>query len=197
MRLTKEVTGGAVLNPAAFPEYAAETLDREMRAFDPFKKVVQALAKYEAADNTVVATNEMNKTMQIKSKDRVKEFAEVFTAQREVTAMCDLIPDTMYKKLEKTFLEPACGEGVFLLEILRRKFTHCRGRKDYTTALNSIWGMDIQADNVEKTINNIIKLCEDEYRLKLTKAEKEIISSHIIQCDSIKVMKLLERVQHD
>ena len=51
MRLTKEVKGGAILNPAAFPEYNEETLIREMRAFDPFKKVVQALAKHEAAEN--------------------------------------------------------------------------------------------------------------------------------------------------
>lgn len=58
MRLTKEAkSGGAILNPAAFPEYAAETLDREMRAFDPFKKVVQALAKYEAAESLKLPCN--------------------------------------------------------------------------------------------------------------------------------------------
>lgn len=128
--------------------------------------------------------------MQTKSKQRIKDFGEVFTAQREVNAMCDLIPEEMYKP-EKTFLEPACGEGVFILEILRRKFANCKKRKDYATALKSIWGMDIQADNVQITIDNIINLCETDYNLKLTKAEKEIINDHIIQCDSLKIMKML------
>lgn len=76
--------------------------------------------------------------MQIKSKERVKDFAEVFTAQREVNAMCDLIPDEMYSDLTRTFLEPACGEGVFILEILRRKFKYCKCRNDFKTALLSI-----------------------------------------------------------
>ena len=83
---------------------------------------------------------------QIKSKERVDKFAEVFTAQREVEAMCDLLPDEMWSP-ETTYLEPTCGEGVFLLEILRRKFKNCKTRKDYSIAVSSIWGMDIQQDN--------------------------------------------------
>ena len=63
---------------------------------------------------------------QIKSKRRVRDYAEVFTNEREVKAMCDLIPEDMYSDLTKTFLEPACGEGVFLIEILKRKLAHCK-----------------------------------------------------------------------
>ena len=53
---------------------------------------------------------------QIKSRKRVKAFGEVFTAEREVRAMCDLIPDW-----SGNVLEPACGNGNFLVEIARRK----------------------------------------------------------------------------
>ena len=77
---------------------------------------------------------------QIKSKDRVQKHGEVFTAEREVKAMCDLLPPEMFET-EKTFLEPACGEGVFIIEILKRKFANCKKRKDYTIALQSIYGM--------------------------------------------------------
>ena len=127
-------------------------------------------------------------TRQIKSKERVEKFAEVFTAQREVNAMCDLLPTDTWRP-ETTFLEPTCGEGVFILEILRRKFQRCKVRADYSIAVNSIWGMDIQQDNVEITINNIINLCKQFF--KPTKTDIETINSHIIMCDSLKVMNLL------
>ena len=126
---------------------------------------------------------------QVKSKQRVKDFAEVFTNPREVNAMCDLIPNDVWEDISKTFLEPCCGEGVFVLEILRRKFSRCKKRKDYTVALQSVYGMEIQADNVEITIKNIISLCEQYF--KVTKAEKEIINDHIIQADSLKIMKMM------
>ena len=48
---------------------------------------------------------------QIKSKKRVKEQAEVFTAEREVKAMCDLIPSDVWENIESTFLEPSWGTG--------------------------------------------------------------------------------------
>ena len=63
---------------------------------------------------------------QVKSKQRVADHGEVFTAEREVKAMVDLV----WKELDKgsadklmttTFLEPSCGSGNFLIEILRRK----------------------------------------------------------------------------
>lgn len=131
---------------------------------------------------------------QIKSKERVEKFAEVFTAQREVEAMCNLIPDEMYEP-RTTYLEPTCGEGAFLLEILRRKFKRCKSRKDYSTAINSIYGMDIQADNVKITIENIISLCEEYF--KPSKVDIETINNHIIMCDSLKIMMLLNALQGD
>ena len=113
----------------------------------------------------------------------------MFTAEREVKAMCDLIPNDIWNSVGSTFLEPACGGGVFILEILKRKFEKCKTRRDYTVALQSVYGMDIQSDNVETCINNIINLCERTF--KITKAEKEIIKNHIIQADSLKVMQMI------
>lgn len=57
---------------------------------------------------------------QIKSKQRVVKFAEVFTNNREVTAMLDMVQDEL-EKLTSTVLEPACGTGNFLIEVLKRK----------------------------------------------------------------------------
>ena len=72
---------------------------------------------------------------QIKSKERVTEHGEVFTNEREVNAMLDLVKDET-ERIESRFLGPACGDGNFLIEILRRKLAvvkrqYGRSRSDY------------------------------------------------------------------
>ena len=65
-----------------------------------------------------------NKSLQIKSKKRVADHGEVFTNEREVNAMLDLVKQET-ERLDSRFLEPACGDGNFLIEILRRKLFIC------------------------------------------------------------------------
>lgn len=127
-----------------------------------------------------------------KSKERVEKYGEVFTPQHIVEDMCDMLEKENPSAFlpERTFLEPTCGEGAFVLEILRRKFKNCKKRKDYTVSLESVYGFELLADNVENTISNIKELCREFF--KPNKEELEIINNHIIQCDSLKVMKLLE-----
>ena len=55
----------------------------------------------------------------IRTKDRVRKLGEVFTRTQEVNKMLDLIPQIT---IEMTFLEPTCGNGQFVVEILKRKF---------------------------------------------------------------------------
>ena len=57
---------------------------------------------------------------QVKSKKRVADHGEVFTNEREVNAMCDLVIQET-ERIDSRFLEPACGDGNFLIEILKRK----------------------------------------------------------------------------
>lgn len=54
------------------------------------------------------------KNRQIKSKRRVVDHGEIFTAEREVNAMLDLVKQGT-ERIDSTFLEPACGNGVSLL----------------------------------------------------------------------------------
>ena len=64
---------------------------------------------------------------QVKSKQRVTDYGEVFTAEREVNAMLDLVkPET--ERVDSRFLEPACGDGNFVAEILRRKLDAAKKR---------------------------------------------------------------------
>lgn len=127
----------------------------------------------------------------VEKKERIQKYGEVFTPQWVVSDMCDALerenPDTFAP--DATFLEPSCGEGVFILEILRRKFARCKKRTDFTTAIESVYGMEIQADNVQICIENVTELCRQHF--KPSKTDLEIIKDHIILCDSLKVMKLL------
>ena len=122
---------------------------------------------------------------QIKSKRRVRDYGEVFTNEREVKAMCDLISEDMYSDLTKTFLEPACGEGVFLIEILKRKLAYCKDARDGLKALNCLFGVDIQADNVEATRRNLLAVYQERFPgandFAVTFA-RAILQNHII-CD--------------
>ena len=92
---------------------------------------------------------------QIKSRQRVAQHGEVFTNPREVNAMLDLVRDESFR-LDSRFLEPACGDGNFLIEILRRKLSLLQDLKSQTEwefqsliAVGSCYGIDILPDNAE------------------------------------------------
>ena len=108
---------------------------------------------------------------QVKSKQRVSDHGEVFTAEREVNAMLDLVkPET--ERIDSRFLEPACGEGAFLTEIQRRKLAvvknqYGKSAYDYeryaVLAVTSIYGVDILQDNVEICRQRLYELWDKAY----------------------------------
>lgn len=95
---------------------------------------------------------------QTKSKNRVADFGEVFTNEREVNAMLDLVKHET-ERIDSRFLEPACGDGNFLAEVLRRKLAVVRSRygknpDDYerysVIAVSSIYGVELLEDNTKE-----------------------------------------------
>ena len=93
---------------------------------------------------------------QVKTKQRVSDHGEVITHEREVNAVLDILKDETLR-IDSRFLEPACGDGNFLSEILSRKlnFVKTKYRKSafeferYShIALSSLYGVDILEDNV-------------------------------------------------
>ena len=63
-----------------------------------------------------------NKNNLIKSKSRVQNFGEVFTSDKEVNNMVNLFSHELLRP-ESRFLETACGEGNFLIKILKQKLS--------------------------------------------------------------------------
>ena len=127
----------------------------------------------------------------------MRKYGEVFTPEWVVKEMCDMLeaenPEEDAFAPWTTFLEPTCGDGAFVVEILRRKFERCKCRADHRTALESVYGFEIQAENVKACIQNVISACEPFF--KPTKADVEIINDHIIPCDGLKVMRMLSHAK--
>lgn len=116
----------------------------------------------------------MENKSQIKSKQRVQERGEVFTNEREVKAMCDLVKDET-ERIESRFLEPACGDGNFLAEIVTRKLAVVSKRygksetdweKYSVLAMSSVYGVDIMPDNAQECRERLFKIWEKAYKRK-------------------------------
>lgn len=143
-------------------------------------------------------------TKQIKSRERVSSHGEVFTAQREVNAMLDLVANECLRA-DSRFLEPACGDGNFLTEILRRKLTELRRKykqshRDYEkqsiVAIGSLYGVDIMNDNVEACRNRLYAIWDEEYTAhchndasdEARRAARFIIDRNIINGNALTLM---------
>lgn len=144
---------------------------------------------------------------QTKSKDRVREHGEVFTAEREVKAMCDLVKDET-ERIDSRFLEPACGDGNFLAEILTRKLEVVKRKykkstldyeKNAVLAISSVYGVDIMQDNVLACRDRLFKLWDKEYKSVCKKdcndqtreAVKFILSKNIV-CGNALTLKCVD-----
>jgi len=110
-------------------------------------------------------------TGQLKSKKRVTDHGEVFTSEREVNAMLDLVKQET-ERIDSRFLEPACGNGNFLAEVLRRKLTtveanYKKSQLEYeryaVIAISSIYGVDILEDNAQECRERLFNIFDEQY----------------------------------
>lgn len=141
---------------------------------------------------------------QIKSRQRVADHGEVYTAEREVKAMCDLVSDEC-SRIDSRFLEPACGDGNFLAEILSRKLAAVKKKykksvidyeKNSLLAVSSIYGVDILADNVAACRKRLFKMWRKEYKAVVKTAYSEdteksvrfILSKNIVCGNALTLM---------
>ena len=140
------------------------------------------------------------------SRERVAKHGEVFTARREVMSMLDLVKHET-ERIDSRFLEPACGTGNFLTEILKRKLAvvesrYAKSRADYERnailAVSSIYGIDIQYDNVLHSRQILRGIFETGY-LRLFKNHTDdrcratvefILECNIIHGDALKMQNL-------
>lgn len=116
-------------------------------------------------------TEQERPVQQIVSRERVAQHAEVYTHPREVNLMLDLVKDEA-ENIYSRFLEPACGTGNFLAEVLTRKLADAARRCEHQRAkfsfyivvsLGAIYGIDILGDNVVDCQRNLLDTCRTAY----------------------------------
>ena len=137
----------------------------------------------------------------MKSRERVKDLGEVYTQPREVNAMLDLIPDA-FMGIDTRFLEPAAGDGNFLVAILERKIAAIDERRDGGTAhwyefallrcLASIYGIDINQENVDEARERVMAVVDAAHVFRgepataeFVRAAETIIATNVIVGDSL------------
>lgn len=101
----------------------------------------------------------------VKSKQRVADHGEVFTSAWMVEAMLDLVKGET-KRIDSSFLETACGDGNFLVQILRRKLAALElkyGNSDFERrhyallALMCLYGIELLTDNIAECRANLLQ----------------------------------------
>ena len=109
-----------------------------------------------------------------REKTRVKATGEVFTPTLLVQEILDTLDCTVFTNPTKTFLDPSCGDGQFLGEVLIRKIEN---GIEFETALSTIYGVDLMPDNV--------RLCQD--RLLCGREDlRHIVEKNIVCADALR-----------
>jgi len=140
------------------------------------------------------------------SKERISNFGEVYTSEKEVNNMLDLVQQET-ERFDSRFLEPACGNGNFLIEVLKRKLKYLKTNyknnqysfeKFSIITIGSIYGIDILEDNAistrkrlfEEFCNTYNQLFKNNINSDLINNVKFVISKNIIHGNALNLKKV-------
>ena len=133
----------------------------------------------------------------VKSKQRVADHGEVFTPAWMVEAMLDLVKGET-ERIDSRFLEPACGDGNFLVQILLRKLAAVElkyGKSDFERrhyallALMCIYGIELLPDNIAECRANLLEIFAEYLNLApsddLYRAAFFVLSQNLVHGDAL------------
>ena len=144
--------------------------------------------------------NEFNRDMTLfKSKQRIADHGEVFTPEWMVEAMLDLVKAES-ERIDSRFLEPACGSGNFLVQVLKRKLTVVEvkyGRSDFERqhyalfGLMCIYGIELLVDNIAECRANLLEIFAEYLDLQESdepyRAALYVLSQNLIHGDALQM----------
>ena len=108
-----------------------------------------------------------------RDRQRIEANAEVFTPTELVREILDHLDPQLFQDPRKKFLDPSCGDGQFLSEVLIRKLEN---QIDFEIALSSLYGIDLMEDNVELCRNRLLCGREDL---------RAIVERNIVSADAL------------
>lgn len=135
----------------------------------------------------------------VKSKKRVVDHGEVFTPAWMVEAMLDLVKGET-ERIDSRFLEPACGSGNFLVQVLRRKLAAVElkfGKSSFEKqhysllALMCTYGIELLTDNIDECRAKMLEIFADYLNLEasddLYRAASYVFSQNLVHGDALKM----------
>ncbi|MBI5761980.1 MAG: SAM-dependent DNA methyltransferase [Planctomycetes bacterium] len=137
----------------------------------------------------------------VKSRQRIIDHGEVFTPAKLVNDMLDLVSHEC-ERIDSRFLEPACGDGNFLAEVLRRKLINvdkknARNRdkweRDAVLSVCSLYGIDLLADNIVACRDRLLRVVAEAHAARFNiplpedavRAAAYILSKNVVQGDAL------------
>lgn len=133
----------------------------------------------------------------VKSKQRVIDHGEVFTPERTIESMLDLVKDET-ERIDSRFLEPACGSGNFIIRILRRKLAAVQlkyGKSEFERqhfalyGVMCIYGIELLADNIAECRANVLEVFADYLQLRevdeLCAAAAHVLDTNLVHGDAL------------
>ena len=134
-----------------------------------------------------------------KTKQRVADHGEVFTPAWMVEAMLDQVKDET-ERIDARFLEPACGDGNFLVQVLKRKLAAIElkyGSSDFERqhyallGLMCIYGVELLPDNISECRANLLEIFARYLNLKpedeMYRAGLYVLSQNLVHGDATKM----------
>jgi len=145
----------------------------------------------------------------VKSRQRIIDHGEVFTPSGLVNDMLDLVAHEC-ERIDSRFLEPACGDGNFLAEVLRRKLLtvdtkNARNRntweRDAILAVCSLYGIDLLADNIAACRVRLLEIVSAAHTARFktplpeeaARAAAYILSKNVVQGDALTLRTTADR----
>lgn len=138
----------------------------------------------------------------VKSKQRVADHGEVFTPPWMVETMLDLVKDET-ERIDSRFLEPACGSGNFIVQILRRKLAAVElkyGKSDFERrhyallALMCIYGIELLGDNIAECHDNVLDVFAEYFNMDETddlyRAASYVLLQNLVHGDALTMRTL-------
>lgn len=136
----------------------------------------------------------------IKSRQRVADHGEVFTPAWLVEAMLDLVTEES-ERIDSRFLEPACGSGNFLVQVLRRKLAAVElkyGKSEFERrhyallGLMCIYGIELLADNIAECRASVLAILAEYLNLDesddLYRAASYVLSQNLVHGDALTML---------
>lgn len=139
-------------------------------------------------------------TKLVKSKQRVADHGEVFTPEWMVKAMLDLVKDES-ERIDSRFLEPACGSGNFLVEVLKRKLAAVElkyGKSDFDKqhyailAVMCVYGIELLPDNIAECRASLLKIFGEYLNVgpkdDIYRAAYYVLSQNLVHGDAMAML---------